>query len=957
MADKTFLACLPGDVGLSPELSSDIELVERLWTQVLEEHGEGELLHLAALLRERSAGGHETESPSAFLEGAPQLEEPECVAGLLRAFTIYFQLLNTLEQKEIVRVNRARQAEGGGAPHPESLGDALCRIREGGLSAEEVQALLLRLDIQPTLTAHPTETRRRAVLDKLLAIGRTLALAQRPLQYAGLEEPLHGWEHPEETLRHYLTLLWQTDELAANPIQVTDEVQNTLYFLERTILQVVPLLHRDLRRALAEYYPGHEFHIPPFLRYRSWVGGDRDGNPNVTPQVTGQTLLLLRARVLRAYLQQVRELQAELTQSARRVTLTPELQASLEADRAALHPDLDDLRQVEGEPFAEKLLFVRLRLEETLRQAEEQRGSTEGSRSFGPQPPAYPSAQGFLHDLEALQRNLLEGGSGHPAGSGALDWLLLQAGAFGFHLATLDVRQHSDEHARAVGELLSAASLLPAGRPYEDLREEEKQRLLTQEISSRRPLVGADWRPSEETAHVLPVFALIRQAQRELSPDAIKSYVISMTHQLSDVLEVLLLAKEAGLVRWRAGLEGPVMESDLDVVPLFETIDDLSRADGFLRELLAHPLYRQHLESRGRFQEIMLGYSDSSKDGGYLAANWWLYRTQSRLAEACRDHGIELRVFHGRGGTVGRGGGRANRAILAQHPEAFGGRIRFTEQGEVISFRYGLPALAHRHLEQIVSAVMLVAARLPRRPAPPPEWAEEMSQLAEHSRQVYRALVHEDPDFWTFYTRATPIAYISRLPIASRPTFRPGGGGPVGLESLRAIPWNFAWVQSRYVAPGWYGLGSALAAFASESDEGLPRLQALYREWPFFRTLLDNAQLELTRAHLPTAARYAARVRPAELGQRIHARLAEEYGLAREWVLKVTEQRELLEKAPAVRATVVLRNPAVAPLNAIQVALLERTERLSPEDPGYAAWRRALLLSLVGVAAAMQSTG
>jgi phosphoenolpyruvate carboxylase len=374
-----------------------------------------------------------------------------------------------------------------------------------------------------------------------------------------------------------------------------------------------------------------------------------------------------------------------------------------------------------------------------------------------------------------------------------------------------------------------------------------------------------------------------------------------------------------------------------------------------MRELFAEPAYRLHLNARGTFQEIMLGYSDSSKDGGFLAANLTLYDTQSRLARACRDAGVTVRFFHGRGGTVGRGGGRANRAILSQPPGSFDGRIRFTEQGEVISFRYGVPPLGHRHMEQIISAALLAASDSGAQQDVRPEWLAAMEHMAARSLEVYRALVHDDPEFWDFYAQATPIKHISRLPIASRPASRSRKLSSV--EALRAIPWVFAWVQSRYVVPGWYGLGSALKAF-SESAEGIDLLAAMYRDWLFFRMVINNAQLELLRADIDTAAWYAARVEPAELGHRMHEQLAAEHRLSREWVLRITDQDDLLGHAPVVRRTVALRNPALRPLSKLQVALLERLEEASGGDvEANPAWQEAMLLSITGIAAAMQSTG
>ncbi len=750
-----------------------------------------------------------------------------------------------------------------------------------------------------------------------------------------------------------LTALWQTDELRASALTVADEAVNILYFFEHSILEIVAWLHEDLRAALAQSYPGESFELPPFVRYRSWVGGDRDGNPNVTPDITWQTVIRHQSHVLEHYLRCTEAARRELSLSARLVSVSDRLLASLESDRA-IELSERELRRYRLEPYALKLVYMQARLRATRDRLGAMPDFRTTRTAGAAHSIAYPNAAAFLEDLLIVRDSLRENRGARLADEGVLAHLITQAMTFGFHLATLDIRQHSEEHERAIDEMLLASGVLPAGKPYSTLAEYEKVQLLQTELANPRPLLPPDWRASSETRSVLEVFDVVREAQHQVARDAIDTYIISMTHGVSDILEVLLLAKEAGLLRWRVDAEGRHLESDVDVVPLFETIDDLQRCDGLMRELFDDPAYRAHLHARGTFQEIMLGYSDSSKDGGFLAANCTLFDTQAKLAEACRRADVAVRFFHGRGGTVGRGGGRANRAILSQPAGSFDGRIRFTEQGEVISFRYGVLPLGHRHMEQIVNAALLAASS---RTSPPPirdEWREALREMAQHSLDAYRKFVHQDPEFWTFYRQATPIQYISRLPIASRPASR--ARQPTGLDALRAIPWVFAWVQSRYVIPGWYGLGSGLEAWAKQSTGNAAMLAEMYREWVFFRMVVNNAQLELLRAHLPTAARYAARVRPEALGTRVHARIADEHALSRAWVLRITGQDDLLEHAPVVRRTVELRNPALAPLSLLQIALLDRLEENMPEGE-QAAWQEAMLLSITGIAAAMQSTG
>jgi len=906
----------PHAYGLPAALSEDIERLEALFSEVLTVQEGADFVTLAHRLMDLAHA--EDATPASLLAALPELDDASLCARLLRAFTVFFQLLNTAEQKEIVRVNRGRKE-----PRPESIRDGVRRLKDAGLSATELQTLLNQIEICPTLTAHPTEARRRAVLDKLLRVAEGLALRGQTADGSHLDQPLEGDPsvRAEENLRRALTELWQTDEIRITPITVPEEARNALYFFERTIFKVVAWLHADLRRALAESYPGHTFQIPPFLTYRSWVGGDRDGNPNVTPKITWETLKEHRRIALEYFVGRVEEVRRALTLSVKRIDQDDPLLASVARDLAEVPlPEQRRLRHI-GEPYVLKLICIRERLLATLSGASH----------------AYQGDSAFLADLLLVRDALRRNDAAAVADAGDLADLLVQAQTFGFHLAPLDVRQHSDVHAKAVTEILSLAGVTAN---YAALSEEEKVAILRWELRSPRPLVARDATLSAATREVLDVFEVIRRARRELSEKSVVCYIISMTHGASDLLEPLLLAKEVGL------------SGELDIVPLFETIDDLHHCGELMESVFQIPEYQAHLKERGGFQELMLGYSDSSKDGGFLAANWALQSTQEKLAAVCHEAGITLRLFHGRGGTVGRGGGRANKAILAQPPGSFDGRIRFTEQGEVISFRYGLAPIAHRHLEQIVNAALLAAN--PRRVVHETEEGKAvLEQMAAKSRSVYRAMVHEDPSFWTFFAQATPIAHISKLPIASRPVSR-SGKALASVDDLRAIPWVFAWIQSRYIVPGWFGLGSALAWYIGDDTAKLTFLQGLYRDWAFFKAVIDNAQLELTRTHLATAKLYADRCDDPALRDKFHGRIADEHARTVDWVKKITEQEEeLMSHAPVVRATVRLRNPAVLPLSLLQVALMERQEHDGESDT----LREAILLSITGIAAAMQSTG
>jgi phosphoenolpyruvate carboxylase len=902
----------PRAANLPAPLCDDIELLERLFALVLEKQEGEEFVALARRLAASEA------DPDTLFTELPELADPNVAGRVLRAFSVLFQLINTAEQKEIVRVNRERAERGEGAPRPESIREAVLKLAGEGLSAEAMQAAIERLDIGPTLTAHPTEARRRAVLDKLLRVAEALALRATPPAALRLDSPLSRTAVlAEEALERALTELWQTDEIRRTAITVAEEVRNALYFFDRTILEVVTWLHADLRRALADAYPGHHFSLPAFLRYRSWVGGDRDGNPNVTPAVTWQALCENRRIVLDFYQQRLEKLRRQLSPSEKNVAEGDPLRVSLATDLDSITLPEERRRRFGAEPYVLKLLCM----------AEKLRATKEGATG------GYQRAEQFVADLELLDGALRRNRAEVVAETGPLSDLLVQARTFGFHLAALDIRQHSEVHEAALSEIFARAGVCAN---YATLCEADKIEVLRAELRSPRPLVGRDADLSEKTREVLETFETIRRAHRELGEECIQCFIISMTHGASDLLEAQLLAREVGL------------GAALDLVPLFETIDDLAGGAERLGAAFAVPEYRAHLRARGDFQEVMLGYSDSSKDGGFLAANAALHQAQASIATICLEAGVTLRFFHGRGGTIGRGGGRASRAILSQPPGSFSGKIRFTEQGEVISFRYALPPIAHRHLEQIVSAALTAIVRPAK--TEPSVWQEALTVMATRSRSVYRVLVHDDPDFWEFFTQATPIAHISRLPIASRPVSR-SGARLTRVDDLRAIPWVFAWVQCRYLVPGWYGLGSALESFVEGSDDRLAQLQEMYRNWLFFKTVIDNAQMELLRAHLETARLYAER---AERGHVFHTRLAEEHERTRLWVTRIVESDELLAHAPVVRATVAMRNPAVAPLSRLQVALLDTP----PDDSGEGtAWREAVLLSITGIAAAMQSTG
>lgn len=865
-------------------------------------------------------------------------ELPDAQIGeVLRFVTARFHLLNQAEQVSIIGVNRERaRLATVERPRPESLPDALRRLRELGLDRAAVLALVERLDVQPTLTAHPTEAKRRSVLDNLVHIAG--------LMREMLDAPPGGRDQHEARARLEVLVqtLLATDDVRPKRLEVIDEVKNGLFFLRSSIWWTVPRLMRDLVDAAAGVMGTGTLHLtelPALVRYRTWIGGDRDGNPRVTHDVTAGALHLMRSTAAELWDRELMDLQQELTLSRRCVPI-PEWFVEMVGE--------------EGERFIEDRAALEHRQHEPVRvRLMQMRGRLRRDPSY--------DGERLQQDLTRIRDAIAESGLRQVALSGRLADAIVRARVFGLHLATLDIRQHSRVHEEVVGELLAMAGVVQG---YAGLPEERKLEVLRTELAQPRPLRPIGATLSAVAAELMQTLEVVRHA---VSQDrrSVRSFVISMTHGVSDVLEVLLLMKEAGLARFEARAGGPVTaQGTLHVVPLLETIEDLERGEALVAAMLDEPLYRAHLESlvppglggprrTAPVQEIMLGYSDSNKDGGFLMANVALERGQRRIARAVRSRGVLLRFFYGRGGTVGRGGGRAGRAIMAVPGPARTGRLRFTEQGEVISFRYALPAIAQRHLEQIMHASLVASAddRDEERGAQVDALVE---RLANESMARYRSLI-DDSEFWGWFVSCGPISAIAGLPMASRPVMRELGtrsaDGGSAFDQLRAIPWVFSWVQMRCLAPGWFGLGSALAS-ASEAE--LELLAREYHRWPWLATVIDNAAQELARARMSIVRRYAlSGASPA--GDRIFAVLQEEYQKAVRGVLRVSGRSALGDEAPIIQRSIQQRNPWTDVLSLIQIELLAR-RRAAPES-ARARIDQLLLQSVSALAAAMQSTG
>ncbi|AEB11631.1 phosphoenolpyruvate carboxylase [Marinithermus hydrothermalis] len=821
------------------------------------------------------------------------LDEAE---GLVRAFSTYFHLVNLAEDRHRVRVNRLRDAEATpDAPRPESLMGLVGELKKRGFSAEEAAALLRKVRLHLTFTAHPTETRRRTVRHHLQAIARLL-------------EQLEQGAAPQEALEARVCLLWGTQELRKTQPSVTDEVKGGLYYLQTTLWEALPRLVEGLERAFQVHY-GTRVALEPPVRFRSWIGGDRDGNPNVTPEVTAWAQHHARARLIQRYLEALDGLVQALSLAEERVPVPRELRLVAEgwAERLGLP------KRFLGEPYRRYLMALHRRLRGTL-------GEPNGE--------AYSTPQAFVEDLERVERGLFQIGLDAVVRT-MVRPLTLRAKTYGLDLVALDLREEAQQHAEAVAELLEAAGVTA---DYRERPPESREALLTAELASARPLAPVGYSPR---TRALRVALEALRAWR-----AYGGYVISMAQHPADALEVFVLAREVGLYR-------PGQALPFDVVPLFETLADLERAPGVVARLLENPVFRAHVKARGGL-EVMIGYSDSNKDAGFLAANWALYRAQEGIARVARAAGVPVFFFHGRGTSTARGGAPAGRAIAALPWGTVGMRMRLTEQGEALADRYAHAELALRHLEQLLYHFVLAAARdLRGEGDPPPKaWLEAMDRAAARAAEVYRALLAA-PGFFEFYEALTPIREIADLKIASRPVYRHGRVREI--RDLRAIPWVMSWAQVRANLPGWFGLGSGLEVLPLELR------RAMYRGWPFFASVLESAAVSLAKADLGITRSYL-RLVPEALAQRFFPVIEAEFAKSRR-LLEETFDRPLLWNQQTLARSIALRNPYVDPISHVQAELLARYRSAPPDAPERAQLERALLASLLGIAAGLRNTG
>jgi phosphoenolpyruvate carboxylase len=909
------------------ELSQQVDLLASLLGEAVTQNADLNTLNLVERLRAMCKQAEKThdieplQNVAAILADLPQND----IEWLLRIYSLFFNLVNQAEIQQMIHINHERElAATQNAPRKESIAAAIHAMHALGKSLDEVLAYIKQLDVVFTLTAHPTEARRQTVLQKQRDIGSTLNKLNQPQSLAQQAALL-------DELRQYILLLLYTDSVRSNNLTVADEVRNGLYFLRTTIWDTLPSVYQDIQFALKTYYNHEEDNLPMLIHYHSWIGGDCDGNPFINPEVVAQTLQCHEKAALKTCRQALTVLRTELSVSENKIKLDSALRKSLQADSKLMSVEGKFSRHFDHEPYRRKITYMLNKLEAKLAVI---KGEATGKQVRIAKQYA---AQDFIADLQLISTSLKKVGLPYLAQISSLKNLLIQAKTFGFHMAALDLRQHSAVHQAALTELLRKKKIIDN---YASLTEANKIIELHKVLSANRNLVIKNLRLSPATKEVLQLFKLMAAAPK----GSIGTYVISMTHQLSDVLEVLVFAKLAGLWSCKDGK----VSSELDVVPLFETVDDLERINALLTSMFTDKLYKKQLKARINQQELMLGYSDSNKDGGYWAANNLLYNAQQNIAEVTARYKVGFRIFHGRGGSAGRGGGRVYETILAQPACSHNGRVRYTEQGEVITFHYGQAAMAHRHYEQTLYAMLMASAK-PVRAADKAELVL-LNDLAKYSLHTYRELIAHD-EFWAWYISITPIEFISKLPIASRPVSRKAASEVV-FDGLRAIPWVFSWTQTRYNVPGWFGIGHALQSLLNAAPERLAELQQCYQTWPFFKLIMDNTQQELAKAHFMISEFYQQFSDVTSIPLLLHA----DYMLAKQHVLSITQQKGLLDNQPILKKSILLRNPYTDVLNLLQVETMRRFHD-AKGDKQKSAIHRAALLSVSGLSAAMQSTG
>ncbi|HYD63058.1 MAG TPA: phosphoenolpyruvate carboxylase [Noviherbaspirillum sp.] len=905
-------------------LQEDIRQLGRILGDTIRaQHGD-EVFDLIENIRQRSIRFRRDQDKDARRELEETLSSlsPERTTQVIRAFSYFSLLANIAEDQHHIRRTRAHLIAGS-PPRKGSLAHAIESLFDAGVTVDDLTEFFRHALVSPVLTAHPTEVQRKSVLNCQMVIARLLD--ERDRMQLTAEEA----QENDEALRRAILTLWQTRMLRSSKLSVLDEVENGLSYYDYTMLRELPHLYAGLEDLLSGYGGRKETaELPNFMKVGSWIGGDRDGNPFVTADVLEQALRMQCKRALSFYLAELHILESQLSLASRLASCSPELQALADASH-------DDSPHRADEPYRRAISGIHARLGASLHAVT---GAESGVEARAVEP--YRSPDELLRDLNIIHRSLAANGSGALT-RGKLRRLRRAVGVFGFSLAPVDLRQNSDVHERVVAELLETAC---PGTGYRTLDEDARISLLLQELASPRPLLSPHLGYSEETRSELAIFTAARRAHLQYGTNAIQNCIISKADSVSDILEVALLLKEVGILR---PVEGRM---DVNIVPLFETIADLRNSAKVMERLLALPAYKRLLQSRDDTQEVMLGYSDSNKDGGFLTSGWELYKAEIELVEVYRRHGVRLRLFHGRGGSVGRGGGPSYEAILAQPAGAVQGQLRLTEQGEVITAKYANPEVGRRNLEVLAAATLEASFLAQREPAPDQAFLAAMESLSAEAFRSYRNLVYETEGFETYFWESTVISEIAGLNIGSRPASRKKTRA---IEDLRAIPWVFSWAQCRLMLPGWFGFGSAVQAFLAKNPDGMALLQRMHKEWPFFSTLLSNMDMVLAKSDIAIASRYATLVEDTALRDAIFSRIKAEHQATIEALKAITGQKELQENNPLLKRSIRNRFPYLDPLNHVQVELLRHFREGQQEER----IRLGIHLSINGIAAGLRNSG
>ena len=917
---------VPLDSNKDEPLRNDIRLLGRILGDTVREQEGESVFDIVERVRQTAVRFARDGDPAARDELAALLDPlpGDTTQAVVRAFSYFLQLTNIAEDEHHIRRRRAYDLANS-PPREGSLVFALDSLSTAAVSPEAIADFFAHAVVAPVLTAHPTEVQRQSLIRNHRDLARLLDQRER-LQMT-----------PEEVADNDLALansiltLWQSRMLRPVRLKVLDEVKNGITYFKETFFTELPRLYIQATQQLQKRYPEKTWALPPFFRVGSWIGGDRDGNPFVTAEILREALRLQSAAALNHYLDEIHELGGELPLSDLLVTVTPELLALAEHST-------DHSPQRADEPYRRALSGIYARLAATSRVLDQ----VEPVRHEIGQATSYATPDALRVDLKILANSLKLNGSANLAG-GRLRRLMRAVQVFGFHLAPIDLRQNSEVHARSVAELLAGAGRCP---DYEALSENERISLLTAEIATPRPLYSPYLTYSDETQGELAIFFSARELRQRYGDAALPNCIISKTDGVSDLLELALLLKESGLL-----LPGAKPQLNVNIIPLFETIEDLQKSAATMAGVFTIPAYRELITGRGDEHEVMLGYSDSNKDGGFLTSGWELYKAEIQLAQVFKQHGVRLRLFHGRGGSVGRGGGPTYHAILAQPAGAVSGQIRLTEQGEVISTKYGNADTGRRNLEVLLAATLEASLTdHENRVEPAEQFHAVMDDLSLRAFNAYRGLVYETPGFTTYFRQSTVVSEIALLNIGSRPASRKASER---IEDLRAIPWVFSWAQCRLMLPGWYGFGAAVDGYLSANPEGLTTLRRMVKSWPFFQSLLSNMDMVLAKTDLAIASRYAELVTDADLRERIFTQIKAEWARTKKHLLAILEQDDFLADNPMLRRSLQLRSPYMDPLNHLQVELLKR-HRAGETDERLA---RGIHLSINGVASGLRNSG